>query len=292
MLPVLTYTLPRAAADALRWRASTLDLARDRAGAARPARARRFPWRTIRGAGVLGVLAGRHRRLARQRRHRRGVRALPRRHRRRGSGGGLRAGGAGRDGAAVALARATTTATGVWHIDGVTGPDEYTAVVRDNVFTNLMAAHNLRSAAAGVRPAPGGRPRALGVTTEETAAWRDAADGRAHAVRRGARRARAVRGLHRAARVGLRGQRGPLPAAAARAVRPAVPRAGDQAGRPGAGDALAGPRVHPRAEGAQRRLLRAADGARLLPVGVHPGGDVRRGGSPASWPTTTPTRRR
>src|SRR6201995_2134314 len=48
VLPVLTYTLPHAAADALRWRASTLDLAKERAtqldlkGAA-------YPWRTIRG---------------------------------------------------------------------------------------------------------------------------------------------------------------------------------------------------------------------------------------------------
>jgi alpha,alpha-trehalose phosphorylase len=48
VLPVLTYTAPHAAADALRWRHQTLDLARDRAqtlglkGAA-------FPWRTIRG---------------------------------------------------------------------------------------------------------------------------------------------------------------------------------------------------------------------------------------------------
>ena len=48
VLPVLTYTVPHAAADALRWRASTLDLAKERAaelgleGAA-------FPWRTIRG---------------------------------------------------------------------------------------------------------------------------------------------------------------------------------------------------------------------------------------------------
>ncbi len=31
MLPVLTYTKPHAAADALRWRAATLDLAKDRA---------------------------------------------------------------------------------------------------------------------------------------------------------------------------------------------------------------------------------------------------------------------
>ena len=48
VLPALTYTQPAAAADVLRWRHSTLDLARERAqtlglqGAA-------FPWRTIRG---------------------------------------------------------------------------------------------------------------------------------------------------------------------------------------------------------------------------------------------------
>ena len=53
VLPVLTYTAPEAAADALRWRHSTLDLARDRArqlgleGAA-------FPWRTIRGQECSG----------------------------------------------------------------------------------------------------------------------------------------------------------------------------------------------------------------------------------------------
>ena len=64
---------------------------------------------------------------------------------------------------------------GVWHVDGVTGPDEYTAVVRDNVFTNLMAAHNLRTAAeACARHAEAAH--AMGVSTEEMAAWRDAAD--------------------------------------------------------------------------------------------------------------------
>ena len=64
---------------------------------------------------------------------------------------------------------------GVWHLDGVTGPDEYTAVVRDNVFTNLMAAHNLRVAAAACERLPDAA-RAMGVTTEETAAWHDAAE--------------------------------------------------------------------------------------------------------------------
>ena len=38
VLPVLTYTAPYAAADALRWRASTLDLARERAARARSRR--------------------------------------------------------------------------------------------------------------------------------------------------------------------------------------------------------------------------------------------------------------
>lgn len=35
---------------------------------------------------------------------------------------------------------------GKFHICCVTGPDEYTAVVNNNVYTNLMAAHNLRNA--------------------------------------------------------------------------------------------------------------------------------------------------
>ena len=36
---------------------------------------------------------------------------------------------------------------GAFHIDGVTGPDEYSAVADDNVYTNLMAEQNLRHAA-------------------------------------------------------------------------------------------------------------------------------------------------
>ena len=38
-----------------------------------------------------------------------------------------------------------------FHIHGVTGPDEYTTVVNDNTYTNLMARMNLRYAAAMVR---------------------------------------------------------------------------------------------------------------------------------------------
>ncbi len=40
---------------------------------------------------------------------------------------------------------------GAFHIHGVTGPDEYTTVVNDNLYTNVMARFNLRRAAQAVR---------------------------------------------------------------------------------------------------------------------------------------------
>ncbi|WP_102142317.1 glycoside hydrolase family 65 protein [Mycobacterium hubeiense] len=172
VLPVLTYTKPHAAADALRWRAATLDLAKERAqlldlqGAS-------FPWRTIRGqecsaywpAGTaawhvnadIAIAFERYRVVT-------GDDSLER-----------------ECGLAVLVETARLWLSlghhdrhGVWHLDGVTGPDEYTAVVRDNVFTNLMAAHNLRVAADACTRHPEAAYD-LGVTTEETAAWRDAA---------------------------------------------------------------------------------------------------------------------
>ena len=45
------------------------------------------------------------------------------------------------------LAGATATARS-FHIHGVTGPDEYTTVVNDNLFTNVMARCNLRDGGA------------------------------------------------------------------------------------------------------------------------------------------------
>lgn len=41
---------------------------------------------------------------------------------------------------------------GRFHIHGVTGPDEYTAVVNDNLYTNVMARFNLRAAASLAHP--------------------------------------------------------------------------------------------------------------------------------------------
>jgi alpha,alpha-trehalose phosphorylase len=63
---------------------------------------------------------------------------------------------------------------GAFRIDGVTGPDEYTAVVDNNVYTNLMAARNLVEAANASARHPE-RATGLGVDEEEMASWRDAA---------------------------------------------------------------------------------------------------------------------
>jgi alpha,alpha-trehalose phosphorylase len=56
---------------------------------------------------------------------------------------------------------------GQFHIHGVTGPDEYTAVVNDNLYTNVMARFNLRAAAALDHPA---------VDDAERQMWQAAAD--------------------------------------------------------------------------------------------------------------------
>ncbi|QYF88716.1 glycoside hydrolase family 65 protein [Arthrobacter sp. PAMC25284] len=55
---------------------------------------------------------------------------------------------------------------GLFHIHGVTGPDEYTAVVNDNLYTNVMARFNLRTAAALVHP---------GIDEAERELWEQAA---------------------------------------------------------------------------------------------------------------------
>ena len=173
VLPVLTYTMPSAVADALRWRASTLDLAKERAEQL-DLKGASFPWRTIRGeecsaywpAGTAAWHVNADIAMAFERyRMVTGDESLEK-----------------ECGLAVLIETARLWMSlghhdrhGVWHLDGVTGPDEYTAVVRDNVFTNLMAAGNLRAAAeACTRHSESAH--AMGVTTEETAAWRDAAD--------------------------------------------------------------------------------------------------------------------
>jgi alpha,alpha-trehalose phosphorylase len=47
---------------------------------------------------------------------------------------------------------------GKFHIHGVTGPDEYTAIVNNNLFTNMMARENLRYAVETVNQMADGQP--------------------------------------------------------------------------------------------------------------------------------------
>lgn len=173
VLPVLTYTAPRAAADALRWRASTLDKARERADEL-DLKGASFPWRTIRGeecsaywpAGTAAFHVNADIAMAFERyRVVTGDDSLEKEC-------GLEV---IVETARMWLSLGHHDRHGNWRIDGVTGPDEYTAVVRDNVFTNLMAAANLRNAADACTRHPE-LAEAMGVDSEETAAWRDAAD--------------------------------------------------------------------------------------------------------------------
>jgi alpha,alpha-trehalose phosphorylase len=172
VLPVLTYTAPHAAADALRWRASTLDLARDRARTL-GLRGASFPWRTIRGQECSSYWPA-------------GTAAF---HINADIAKAVTRYLAAHDDPEfehdVAAELLVETArlwrslghhdvAGRFRIDGVTGPDEYSAVADNNVYTNLMAQNNL-TAAADVCARHPRRAQELGVDEEETAAWRDAA---------------------------------------------------------------------------------------------------------------------
>jgi alpha,alpha-trehalose phosphorylase len=172
VLPVLTYTDPSAVADALRWRHRTLDLARERARTL-GLRGAAFPWRTIRGqecsaywpAGTAAFHIGADIADA----VRRYVQATEDADFEREVGLEL----------LVETARLWRSLGhhdrhGRFHIDGVTGPDEYTAVKNDNVYTNLMAQRNLIAAADAATRHPDAAWR-LGVDDEETSSWRDAA---------------------------------------------------------------------------------------------------------------------
>ena len=173
VLPPLLLAYPPAVADARRWRHATLDLARERARSL-GLRGAAFPWRTIHGEECSGywpagaaafhinaaiadaveryLLVTEDEAFAREA----GVELL------------------------VETARLWRSlghhdAAGQFRIDGVTGPDEYSAIADNNVYTNLMAARNLKAAADAIE----GRPklaRRLGVDDEETAGWRTAAE--------------------------------------------------------------------------------------------------------------------
>ena len=70
-----------------------------------------------------------------------------------------------------------------FHIHGVTGPDEYTTVVNDNLFTNVMARFNLREAVRAIRHLAWHDPdayarltRRVRLAPEEVEEWERVAD--------------------------------------------------------------------------------------------------------------------
>lgn len=152
VLPVLTSTAPHAAEQALRWRHSTLPHARERArqlhldGAA-------FAWRTIDGRESSGYWPASTAAF-----HVNAAIAGAVLHYVRATGDVAFEREAGVE-MLVETARLWVSlgrwdARGAFHIDGVTGPDEYSAIANDNVYTNLMAQMNLRGAAAAARRHP------------------------------------------------------------------------------------------------------------------------------------------
>ncbi|MGW5349582.1 glycoside hydrolase family 65 protein [Streptomyces sp. NPDC004031] len=172
VLPLLTYTSPRAAAEVLRWRRNTLPAAKERArqlgfaGAA-------FPWRTINGEEASGYwpagTAAFHVNADIADAVVRYVAVTGDEDFERSTGLEL----------LVETARLWRSLghhdhAGAFHIDGVTGPDEYSAISDDNAYTNLMAQANLEAAADAAERHPR-HAAEFGVTDEETAAWRDAA---------------------------------------------------------------------------------------------------------------------
>ncbi|HEX7262798.1 MAG TPA: glycosyl hydrolase family 65 protein [Candidatus Dormibacteraeota bacterium] len=173
VLPVLTYTAPQTVADVLRWRHQTLDLAKGRAallgfkGAA-------FPWRTIRGEecsgywpastaafhinadiadAVLRYISATNDRAFEEKV---GVELLV-------------------ETARLWMSLGHNDGHGRFRIDGVTGPDEYSALADNNLYTNLMAQRNLRGAAAAVARNPDSAKR-LKVRRSEVESWRKAAE--------------------------------------------------------------------------------------------------------------------
>jgi alpha,alpha-trehalose phosphorylase len=173
VLPVLTQVAPDAAAQALRWRHSILPLATARATQLGLAGAA-FPWRTIHGeecssywpagtdafhinAAVADAVI-RYCDTTNDTAFERdiGVELLT-------------------ETARLWMSLGHHGVDGRFRIDGVTGPDEYSAVADNNVYTNLMAQQNLRGAADVTARHPD-RAGALGVDEAETVRWRAAAE--------------------------------------------------------------------------------------------------------------------
>ncbi len=172
VLPVLTYTAPDTVAAALRWRHSIIDMARGRArdlhlkGAA-------FPWRTIHGEECSGYwpasTAAFHINADIADAVLRYTSAHEDTQFERSAGAEILV-----ETARLWMSLGHFDRRRRFRIDGVTGPDEYSAVADNNVYTNLMAQRNLLAAAdAAARHST--VAKRLKVEPREIAAWRKAA---------------------------------------------------------------------------------------------------------------------
>ena len=153
VVPFLTFTQPRWARNALRFRTTMLPKARERARELNQ-RGALFPWRTINGDEASAYYAAGTAQYHIDAdvayafaqyvdvtgdldfQHRDGVQVLVE---------------TARMWADLGFWRMTADGSASFHINGVTGPDEYTTVVNNNMFTNVMARYNLRRAAQAVR---------------------------------------------------------------------------------------------------------------------------------------------
>jgi alpha,alpha-trehalose phosphorylase len=152
VLPFLTYTSPHYARNALRFRYTMLDAARRRAGEVNQVGAL-FPWRTINGEEASAYYAAG---TAQYHIDADIAHAVSQYVAATGDVDFL-----AREAIDILVETARLWSDlGFWrqrdghesfHIHGVTGPDEYTAVVNDNLFTNVMARANLRAAVRDLR---------------------------------------------------------------------------------------------------------------------------------------------
>ena len=148
VMPVFAFTHPAIARAMLEWRISVLDAARDNARAMGHARGALYPWRTIGGHECSSFFpAGQ----AQYHINADIAYALDTYLAATGDRTILDAGGAQMlvETARIWLAVGFHDAArdGAFVINRVTGPDEYSAIVNNNLYTNMMAARHLRFAA-------------------------------------------------------------------------------------------------------------------------------------------------
>jgi alpha,alpha-trehalose phosphorylase len=187
VLPMLAYTNPAAARKLLRFRYQMLDAARDRARELSQKGAL-YPWRTINGQEASAYYAAG---TAQYHINAAVVYALERYLNATGDIEFLADEGAEMLVEAARLyedlgfyaANGNGDGAGKFHIHSVTGPDEYTTVVNDNTYTNMMARFTMRYAANTVTSLAEWAPsaydalvRATGVTDDEIAGWHRACD--------------------------------------------------------------------------------------------------------------------